>query len=304
MRLSTASSNFRWQLEVFPKLSILTSTKSSSVVRLFGGLTTQNLESLRLPPTETLVRMARAYITDKQVGREFWYYAIKHAAHMCNQVPGRLGRKLTSPFELVHGIKPDASTWFELFSVGFFSHDSLDGATRSKAQAQTLDGIAIGRDEQTNTILFYNPINKQYYRPAVYKLDEGRLPITCFPKSIRFDGGLTCGLVRNKTDPAPEPFPPGTRVSITIDGVPAKGTVANVPLPFLPAIDSSVVDSATDSAPDQQTKYVIQLDNGTTTEIEFRDLAPTLPSSPIADMSSTSSNPFEPLPYIQDYHRP
>jgi transposase InsO family protein len=101
---------------------------------------------------QTLVRMARAYITDKQVGREFWYYAIKHAAHMCNQVPGRLGRKLTSPFELVHGIKPDASTWFELFSVGFFSHDSLDGATRSKAQAQTLDGIAIGRDEQTNTI--------------------------------------------------------------------------------------------------------------------------------------------------------
>jgi hypothetical protein len=41
--------------------------------------------------------MARAYITDKQVGREFWYYAIKHAAHMSNQVSGRLGRKLTSP---------------------------------------------------------------------------------------------------------------------------------------------------------------------------------------------------------------
>ena len=53
---------------------------------------------------QTLVRMARAYITEKQVGREFWYFAIKHASLMVNQVPGRLGCKLTSPFELVHGV--------------------------------------------------------------------------------------------------------------------------------------------------------------------------------------------------------
>jgi hypothetical protein len=53
---------------------------------------------------QTLVRMARAYITEKQVGREYWFHAIKNAARMCNQVPGRLGRKLTTPFELVHGL--------------------------------------------------------------------------------------------------------------------------------------------------------------------------------------------------------
>ena len=64
----------------------------------------------------TIITMARAYITEKQVGREFWYYAILHAVLMINQVPGRLGRKLTSPFELVHGVKPDSRTWFELFS--------------------------------------------------------------------------------------------------------------------------------------------------------------------------------------------
>jgi hypothetical protein len=45
---------------------------------------------------QTMVRMARAYITEKQVGREFWFYAIRHAAQMINQVPGRMGRKLTS----------------------------------------------------------------------------------------------------------------------------------------------------------------------------------------------------------------
>ena len=43
---------------------------------------------------KTIVKMARAFITEKQVGREFWYYAVKHAARMLNQIPGRMGRKL------------------------------------------------------------------------------------------------------------------------------------------------------------------------------------------------------------------
>ena len=63
-------------------------------------------------------------MTEKQMEREYWFFAIRHAIHMINQVPVRLGCKLTSPFELVHGIKPDSSTWFELFSIGFFSHES------------------------------------------------------------------------------------------------------------------------------------------------------------------------------------
>eukprot|EP00956_Cyclotella_meneghiniana_P020999 scaffold37679_cov76-Cyclotella_meneghiniana.AAC.13 len=246
---------------------------------------------------QTLVRMARAYITEKQVGREFWFYAVKHSALMINQVPGRLGRKLTSPFELVHGVKPDSSTWFELFSVGFFPHSSDDGETKSKSQANTLDGIAIGRDEQTNTITFYNPITRQYYRPAIFKLDEGRLPITCFPKSIRFDGGLTCGLVRNRTDPTPEPFPPGTRVTLTRNGSPLKGTVANVPLPYMPSIVTNSTDAS--SPDDQSTQYVIQLDDGTTQEVEFSELAPLLQNLPSETVSSdTSSSPFASLPYI------
>jgi hypothetical protein len=57
---------------------------------------------------QTIVRMARAYITMKQVGHEFWYYAIKHAALMINQVPGQLGCTLNLPFELVHGVRRQA----------------------------------------------------------------------------------------------------------------------------------------------------------------------------------------------------
>jgi hypothetical protein len=64
--------------------------------------------------------MACSFNTEKQVGHEFWFYAIRHAKKMLNQVPGCLGRRLTLPVELVHNEKPDASTWFELFSMGYF----------------------------------------------------------------------------------------------------------------------------------------------------------------------------------------
>ena len=52
------------------------------------------------------------------------YIAICHAAAMINQVFGYLGCKLTSPFELVHSIKPDSKTWFELFFMGYFVRES------------------------------------------------------------------------------------------------------------------------------------------------------------------------------------
>ena len=35
----------------------------------------------------TLIKIARSFITEKQVGREFWYFAVCHAAMMFNQVP-------------------------------------------------------------------------------------------------------------------------------------------------------------------------------------------------------------------------
>ena len=58
----------------------------------------------------TLTQMAQAFIAEKQVGREFWYFAVLHVAMMLNQVPGRLRLKLTTPFELVRNSKPDSKT--------------------------------------------------------------------------------------------------------------------------------------------------------------------------------------------------
>jgi hypothetical protein len=181
---------------------------------------------------QTIICMARSYISEKQMGCEYWFFAIKTAARMLNQVPGRVGRKLTSPFELVFGVKPDAKTWFEPFSIGYFPVDSKSGEAASASEAQTKDGIAIGRDEKSNTIVFYNPITRAYYSPPSFKLDPTPLPITLYPKHIRYDGGFMCGPLRNHSDPVPEPFPPGTRVQVYKNDVKIKGTIQNIPLPF------------------------------------------------------------------------
>ena len=222
----------------------------------------------------TIVQMARSYITEKQVGREMWFFALLHSAHMINQVPGRLGRQLTSPFELVHGVKPDSSTWCELFSVGYFNHNIDNATSRSKTEDQSLDGIAVGRDDTTNTIIFYNPLTRSYYRPPAFRLDEGRLPVTTYPQSIKYDGGLTCGLYRNRTDPVSEPFPPGTRITLASSGESKRGTIKNIPL-LLSDLVSTAANTSQEvnlSSITSSNKYTIQFDDGTTAEATFEDL--------------------------------
>jgi hypothetical protein len=56
---------------------------------------------------KVMVHMARAYLTQKQMPRAFWFYAIIHAARMMNAIPGRIHGRLASPFLLVHGVGHD-----------------------------------------------------------------------------------------------------------------------------------------------------------------------------------------------------
>ena len=125
---------------------------------------------------------------------------------MLNQVPGRLGLKLATPFELVHNAKFNSKKWFELFSIVYFNHDTDKDDSRSKLQVHTLYEIAVVRDDRYNSIIFYNSITSSYYGPPAFWLDESRLPITNFPNSLRFDGGLTCGLLRKIPTPLTSPY--------------------------------------------------------------------------------------------------
>ncbi len=119
---------------------------------------------------KVMVHMAHAYLTEKQMPRSFWFYAIVHSARMMNAIPGKFGVKLASPFLLVHGSGHDKCTWFPLFSICYFHYEKNGDVPHSHCQSHTMDGIAIGPSPMSNAMLVYNPRTKQYYEPVVSHL--------------------------------------------------------------------------------------------------------------------------------------
>jgi hypothetical protein len=179
--------------------------------------------------------------------------------------------------------------------MGYFPVESKGGESASASQPHTMDGIAVGRCEKSNTITFYNPLTRSYYNPPVFKLDESTLPAMIYPKSIRYDGGFVCGLLRNQTDPSPEPFPPGTRVNVKHNNILVRGTVQNVPMPISPLItNNSVTNQNDESNPSPHTNYVIHLDSNETIEVSFEDLLS--PDEPNTDVSPSQLDAFSGLP--------
>jgi hypothetical protein len=226
---------------------------------------------------KVMVHMARAYLTEKQMPRSFWFYAIVHSTRMMNAIPGKFGGKLASPFLLVHGSGHDQRTWFPLFSVCYFHHERDGDIYRSHCQSHTLDGIAIGRSPTSNALLVYNPRTKRYYEPDSYRLDPYQLPSLVYP-SLKYDGGLFCSLLRDKNVSMEEPFPPGTRVE-RLDpttNMLLAGTVMDIPL-FL---DSSGSPS-----------YQILFDNGTAASIPLLEMASCIPAAPLPALAPTDSSP-------------
>lgn len=214
-----------------------------------------------------MVHMARAYLTEKQMPRTFWFYAVVHSARMMNAIPGKFGGKLASPFLLVHGLGHDERTWFPLFSVCYFHHERDGDITRSHCQSHTMDGIAIGRSPTSNALLVYNPRTKRYYEPDSYRLDPYRLPSSVYP-SLKYDGGLFCSLLRDEGVAVEEPYPPGTRVERmdpTTNTLLA-GTVMDIPL------------STDTSGP---LSYQVLFDNGTSASIPLSEMASSLPAPPL-----------------------
>ncbi len=132
--------------------------KRSSIIASPAGR--QSANGLVESHWKIMVHMSPAYLTEKQMPRTFWYFAVKHSARIMNMIPGTYRGHLASPFMLVHGVCPDQRTWLPIFSLCYFHHDKDSDASRSKHQAHTLDGIVIGCSSTSNAILVYNPRNQ------------------------------------------------------------------------------------------------------------------------------------------------
>ena len=237
---------------------------------------------------KTMVHMARAYLTEKQMPRTYWYYAVVHAARMMNAIPGKYNNRfLASPFLLVHGVGHDERTWIPLFSLCYFHHEKDGDDSRSKHMAHTLDGIIVGRSETSNALLVYNPRNGKYYEPDSFRIDSYRLPCSVYP-TVKYDGGLFVSLVRDDLPMFEEKYPPGTRVE-RLDpssNMLLAGTVMDIPLPGAPLEDAS--------AP----TYLIVFDNGSHAAIPLDEMASLIPPPPVDVGSSDSSDSLLP-PFLR-----
>ena len=117
-----------------------------------------------------MVHMARAYITEKQMPRTFWFYVVVHAARMMNTIPGKHSGRLVSPFLLVHGVGHDERTWIPIFSLAFFHHEKDGDELRSHHQAHTMDGIVVGRSPTSNALLFITQATRSTTSPTAIVL--------------------------------------------------------------------------------------------------------------------------------------
>ena len=154
--------------------------------------------------------------------------------------------------------------------MGYWNQSVQNDTQRSKSEDHSPDGIAVGRDNTSITVVFYNPLTRSYHRPPAFRLDMDHLPVTNFPQSVHYDGSLICGLFCNRTNPSLEPFPPGTRVIISQDNILVRGRIQNIPMPQPP-----LVSTAADPPPEQddtQPTYVVHLVSRVTAEVAFEDL--------------------------------
>jgi len=80
----------------------------------------QNKNGLVECARETATNMARAFITDMQMPKNFWYWALRQSIQVMNYIPCTVSGISTTPHELVYGVKPDLRVLFRLFSTGYF----------------------------------------------------------------------------------------------------------------------------------------------------------------------------------------
>jgi hypothetical protein len=75
---------------------------------------------------QTMLAMARNWLVSAQLPGTFWFYAIRHAAEVCNYFPYKLeDGAFTTPFQLVHKAKPDLRVLFPTFGLAAVHHERV-----------------------------------------------------------------------------------------------------------------------------------------------------------------------------------
>jgi hypothetical protein len=119
---------------------------------------------------QTIVNMARNWLASAELPSTFWFYAVQHAAEVCNYFPYRLeDGSYSTPFEIAHKTKPDLRVLFKLFGLAAVHRERIGASTLNKFEAQSVPMIAIGCCPNSNGIQFYNPSNSTFVSSIDYR---------------------------------------------------------------------------------------------------------------------------------------
>ena len=170
---------------------------------------------------QILENMARALLAEASLPTKFWYWAIREATIRLNILPITTNPKrrddvqfMTTPFEAYHGQQPDYRILYPFGRLGSFRRTRDGTRHRQTFDSQGMMGIALGRSEYTNGMIFYNPTLDSFSTSADYVLDSTRSLSEVFP-SIRYDGGLTTSVLSSNRTDTPNKFEVGEQVFVS-----------------------------------------------------------------------------------------
>ena len=200
--------------------------------RFLGGkvrrlLTTRGIRVTASPPNrqsqnglveshwKTATQMARSFLAEAHLPKSFWFWALRESVARMNLIPVRFNDNpsdLTTPHELYYGTPPDYRVLFPFGALGYY-HRPQDGGrgNRTTFESQAFTGIALGRSDNANGLMFWNPTLQRFAVSADYRLDSARSLQSAFPE-LKYDGGLTLRLYSDPTQDYIEVFPVGLSV--------------------------------------------------------------------------------------------
>jgi hypothetical protein len=202
----------------------------------------------------TATSMERALLVEARLPKRYWFWALRKAVIRMNLLPVRSSgpvnhslpatdefqdlpdpdsptphsrqsartvtfqhaHALTTPFELLYGLKPDYRTLYHWGCIGFYRRTRDSSGGRGQFDMHSSIGIAIGRSIHTNGMIFWDPITQRMNVSADYKLDPTAAIGVHFPNVI-YDGQISPMVLRGGKHFIKEPFPPGTEVQVHID---------------------------------------------------------------------------------------
>jgi hypothetical protein len=156
---------------------------------------------------------------------------------------------ITTLHESFYKVKPDLCVLFPFGAIGCCCRPSDGGrGKRKKFESKAFTGVALGRSDNADGLVFWNPTLQRFCASANYKLDADRLLANAFP-DILHDGSLNVHLCSNPQESDVEPFPIGAGVFAKIgeepngDALVAESRVMSVPTPLTEFYQVRVLES-------------------------------------------------------------